>query len=318
MHYYKFNIGDYASHTRHLTPLEDIAYRRMLDLAYTTEQPLTKDIRQLSRLINLRDYQQEIIDVLNEFWCEVNEGWIHGRVLKELEEAGEKSSKAKEAVCIRWARVKAAKELREESERNTDVSSKEYGRIKNTENSDTTSPEIHTTQDPLHITQDPLHKTQDKPPEILTTTQTDQVCMSSQPAPTKKKATRLPADWVLPKAWGEWALAEKPELTPDDVRQMADMFRDHWIANASRATGKKDDWQATWRNWVRKSHPNRSGVPKTGKAYHEKIEDTMNQIFGRKQHGTGNTVIDITPTEAAGSGAEDFPEIRPGIRAALG
>lgn len=28
MHYYNFHIGDYASHTRHLSPIEDIAYRR--------------------------------------------------------------------------------------------------------------------------------------------------------------------------------------------------------------------------------------------------------------------------------------------------
>lgn len=264
MHYYKFNMGDYASHTRHLTPLEDIAYRRMLDLAYTTEQPLTKDIRQLSRLINLRDYQQEIIDVLNEFWTEVEEGWIHGRVLKELEEAGERSTKSKEAADLRWARVKAKKALLGKCGSNANASDEQS----NFERSHENLPGIHATQDPRPKTQDLLPKTQDKPPEILTTTQTDQVCMSSQPAPTKKKATRLPADWVLPKAWGEWALNEKPDLTTDDVRLMAEMFRDHWIANASRPTGKKDDWFATWRNWVRKSHPpNRAGVPRVSSEF---------------------------------------------------
>ena len=34
MHFYQFNIGDYASHTRHLNPIEDIAYRRLLDIYY--------------------------------------------------------------------------------------------------------------------------------------------------------------------------------------------------------------------------------------------------------------------------------------------
>jgi len=34
MHYYQFNIGDYASHTRHLSDLEDLAYRRLLDAYY--------------------------------------------------------------------------------------------------------------------------------------------------------------------------------------------------------------------------------------------------------------------------------------------
>ena len=34
MNYYPFHVGDYIAHTAHLHPLEDIAYRRMLDLYY--------------------------------------------------------------------------------------------------------------------------------------------------------------------------------------------------------------------------------------------------------------------------------------------
>ena len=40
MNYYPFHIGDYASHTRHLTLMEDLAYRRLLDLYYLHERPL--------------------------------------------------------------------------------------------------------------------------------------------------------------------------------------------------------------------------------------------------------------------------------------
>lgn len=307
VHFYKFNIGDYASHTRHLTPLEDIAYRRMLDLAYITEQPLVKDIRQLSRLINLRDYQQEIADVLSEFWTEVDEGWVHGRVLKEIEDAGEKSSKAKEAVCIRWARVKAARVLREEYERNTNVSNDEYERIVKQQNMDTTSPEIHTTQDyKTTRLQDTLHKTQDKPSEVISITDNNNTCMSSHPVPTKKKATPLPENWVLPKTWGEWAMQEKPMLTVDDVRKMADCFKDHWIANASRAASKKSDWFATWRNWVRRSAANKATVPRTEKTYHQVLQDTRNQIFGEINHGTKHKIIDITPRETDRGDSENF------------
>ena len=66
-----------------------------------------------------------------------------------------------------------------------------------------------------------------------------------------KAGTRLPEGWMLPKAWGEWALAEKLHWTADDVRVEADKFRDHWHANANRREGRKADWQAAWRNWVR-------------------------------------------------------------------
>ncbi len=40
MNYYPFHLGDYAAHTKHLGLLEDLAYRRMIDLYYTTEKPL--------------------------------------------------------------------------------------------------------------------------------------------------------------------------------------------------------------------------------------------------------------------------------------
>ena len=102
MHYYQFNIGEYASHTRHLTPIEDIAYRRLLDLAYTSEQPLNKDIKTLSRLINLREYSQEICDILNEFFYEVSDGWVNNRVIKEINKTGRKSELAKNSAARRW------------------------------------------------------------------------------------------------------------------------------------------------------------------------------------------------------------------------
>lgn len=64
------------------------------------------------------------------------------------------------------------------------------------------------------------------------------------------KATRLPADWVLPKDWGNWALDEKQDWTREDVVKVAADFYDYWIAKAGRDACKLD-WLATWRKWVR-------------------------------------------------------------------
>lgn len=58
-------------------------------------------------------------------------------------------------------------------------------------------------------------------------------------------------DWQLPKAWGEWAVAEH-NLSADTVRLEASKFRDYWLAKAGK-DGAKLDWSATWRNWVRNS-----------------------------------------------------------------
>lgn len=67
---------------------------------------------------------------------------------------------------------------------------------------------------------------------------------------TTPKGTRLPNDWTLPAEWGRWALATYPHLAKPIVLEMAAAFRDYWVAKPGNAT--KLDWEATWRNWVRK------------------------------------------------------------------
>jgi len=53
----------------------------------------------------------------------------------------------------------------------------------------------------------------------------------------------------LTKSLGEWAQTERPDL---NIRQVAEQFKDYWIAQAGQK-GVKLDWSATWRNWVRNS-----------------------------------------------------------------
>lgn len=68
MHFYPFHIGDYVLHTRHLTPMQDLVYRRMLDLYYTHERPLHKDADFVARQIGLPDLVEDVDDVLAEFF----------------------------------------------------------------------------------------------------------------------------------------------------------------------------------------------------------------------------------------------------------
>jgi uncharacterized protein YdaU (DUF1376 family) len=84
MHYFQFNIGDYASHTRHLTIIEDLAYRRLLDLYYLHEQPLNGSTTDVARQINMRDYETEVQAVLDEFFELTDEGWANIRADKEI------------------------------------------------------------------------------------------------------------------------------------------------------------------------------------------------------------------------------------------
>ncbi len=61
------------------------------------------------------------------------------------------------------------------------------------------------------------------------------------------RGTRLPSDWTLPDDWAAWARQARPDL---EIQIAAESFRDFWCAKPG-AGGRKTDWLATWRNWVR-------------------------------------------------------------------
>ena len=85
MHFYSFNIGDYISHTKHLSDMEDLAYRRLLDLYYLHERPLSEDVTLVARKINLRDNVPEVQVILEEFFTlEVGKGWTSPRADEEI------------------------------------------------------------------------------------------------------------------------------------------------------------------------------------------------------------------------------------------
>ena len=116
MHYYQFNIGDYKSHTEHLSEMEDLAYRRLLDWYYLHESPIPRDIAETARQIRMRTHTECIATVLQEYFQETDSGWTHGRADKEIAKTGEKSAKAAESAKKRWD--KEANAMRTHSEGN--------------------------------------------------------------------------------------------------------------------------------------------------------------------------------------------------------
>jgi hypothetical protein len=87
MHYFQFNIGDYASHTRHLSLLEDLAYRRLLDLYYLREGKIYGNEGEIARQIGMRDHVLEVKQVLQDFFSIGEDGrWAHDRCDAELAE----------------------------------------------------------------------------------------------------------------------------------------------------------------------------------------------------------------------------------------
>lgn len=81
----------------------------------------------------------------------------------------------------------------------------------------------------------------------------------SKPEPSEKqnrssRGTTLPDDWLLPDDWAsdarQVAFKAKQPLNDDEISNEADKFSDFWHSKAGTA-GRKVDWRATWRNWIR-------------------------------------------------------------------
>jgi uncharacterized protein YdaU (DUF1376 family) len=140
MHYYQFNIGDYHSHTNHLEPLEDLAYRRMIDIYYLNEIPLPKDVEEIARLIRMRTHTDCIAVVLRDFFELTKNGYIQARIDTELAAFRIKSEKARKSAKARWDKTPSkSKPLADANALQTEC-------------------EGNAIQEPLHKKQEPLTK----------------------------------------------------------------------------------------------------------------------------------------------------------------
>lgn len=83
------------------------------------------------------------------------------------------------------------------------------------------------------------------------------------------KGSRLSLEWQITDEFYEEAHKINPSLSKNRIKEISEEFKDHWIA-VSGNKGVKNDWLATWRNWIRRQKefspnnnnntPNRYGV----------------------------------------------------------
>ena len=133
MNYYPFHIGDYISHTSHLSDAEDLAYRRMIDLYYQTEEPF-KDIAWVARRIKSTS---EIVKLLLEEFFEFDsEVWRSKRADEEIAKYRLKADSARNANRVKSEKKSALiTELKSEliSEPNHIVTNNQEPRTNNQE-----------------------------------------------------------------------------------------------------------------------------------------------------------------------------------------
>jgi uncharacterized protein YdaU (DUF1376 family) len=103
----------------------------------------------------------------------------------------------------------------------------------------------------------------------------------------RTRATRLPENWQPNDDMMQFCKTERPELQMKDV---ADSFRDYWIA-VPGAKGRKADWNATWRNWVRNQRAQPGAFKPYESAKDKSRREAMEVLTGKRNYD--ESIIDI-------------------------
>lgn len=112
----------------------------------------------------------------------------------------------------------------------------------------------------------PALKGGDNPPDKAQKPEAKAISEKEAPSgASKKRATRLPADWVIPNDWVQEAI--DAGLTRERVLSEAERMK-NW--SLSSKNGAKLNWQAAWRNWFKDKldapSPRAASPPRTTQA----------------------------------------------------
>jgi len=279
VNYYEHHIRDYDADTAHLSWLEDMAYTRLLRLYYRKEAPIPADIAQACRLVRAHTKAEKaaVENVLNEFFKLHDDGWHHDRCDEEIASYRARQEKAARSAEARWAApraqatraadaevkhlIRSACESIENCSADASASSEQCSTDANAM-LDGCERNAHQTPDTIHIT--PPHTLSGVAPpscseDVVALAEhakrnARQMRAHAERTAAEPRGTRLLANWQPPPEWLDWARKERPDLDASDVAQR---FRDYWTAKPGR-DGRKLDWAATWRNWVRNERPPRA------------------------------------------------------------
>ena len=215
-------VADYLADTAHLTAAQSGAYLHLIMAYWRAGGPLRLDDGALARTARMTPTEwSEASGVVLAFFRQEDGALHHGRIEHELAEAAAMYE-------ARRKRTEAATAARAARNVTTNVTS------------DVTT-NVTLTQ-PQRQPQPPFPMERD----------TVEVPLSSggsggTRAARADRGTRLPADWAPTE--DDRGFAASLGVA---VEREAASFRDYWHAKPG-ADGRKTNWSATWRNWVRRS-----------------------------------------------------------------
>ena len=251
----RFFPSDWLAGTRGMSASETGVYVTLVALMYERTAPLDRDDARLARLCGLpTNVFRTILDTLivqGKVTLEGEKLWGR-RVALEVEIRKGRSAKASVA----------AKAKHQQNQRPVSANA-------SSEHSVSTAPDL----------------LRARGPDIRYQISEDTSLRSVAPLAPKTKGTRLSDAWVLPKAYGDWALEKG--LPRDRIMIEADKMK-NWSINAGK-TGVKVDWFAAWKNWVQKAIDDlpgsRSMPPRNESVIDRRTRELKERIAN--EHGIG-------------------------------
>ena len=218
MHYYQFNIGDYSSHTKGLSLIEDLAYRRLIDEYYLAEHAFNGCSSDVARLIGLRDNLQEVEYVLNRYFTKDGDYWHHGRIDSDIADYHQKQEK----------RSNAGKKSAEARQKSTDV--------EHVLNECSANVELTNNHKPITINQEPIKKNTSGKPLVTFSSWINSLKDLNESAIEENDPI--------------FEYASEAGIPSDYLRITWVEFKAEFMAKDK----KQKDWRAHFRNFVRKNY----------------------------------------------------------------
>ena len=284
MHYYQFNIADYRKDTMHLTPIEHYIYRTLIDWYYLDEKPIPKITQVVTRRLCLgSELENNVKNVLQDFFFECEDGWHHKRIDDDICEYHAQCDKNKENGKL------GGRPKTQTKPKITQVVSENNPTL--TQNNPTVT--LTTNHKPLTTNYKPL-----------------------KPKPSVHDGDDFDRFWdAYPKKSGKIAaqktwVKNKPPIDDVLVALLWQSKSDQWLKDGGQYIPNPSTYinQGRW-------HDEPQAIVNKPKGYHDSISDTMRQIFAPigENNGAGNKIIDITNEQAIGSGSEDIPKLGNGL-----
>lgn len=252
MNYYPFHVGDYMLHTAHLSPMEDLAYRRLIDLYYTHEGPISLDIERVAKLIRMRDQIEIVQEVLSDFFVKSDAGYVSKRCDEEIAKYNAKASRAKAANEKRWGSEKNS-DIKNKSETASHLTSDKKSDLKSDLKSETLS-DPNQNQNQNHISTPPISPKGESMGG-------DSVAESKR---SKRSAAITFSEWIARvRASGEKAVSDYATVWEyaDDVKLPSEFIELAWLSFKERFTTDERakrkryiDWRLHFLNYVKRNY----------------------------------------------------------------